>query len=114
MEWHWFLLDFLAGLFFANSVPHYVNGISGNRFPTVFSKPRGIGLSGPVTNVLWAMVNMNIGYSLAKHGHLTSGHSALVWCMFGGVALAGVLLGKRFQHKHKEDATPAPVSTPNN
>ncbi len=102
MEWHWFLLDFLAGAFFANSVPHYVNGISGNRFPTVFSKPRGIGLSGPVTNVLWAMVNMNIGYSLAKHGHLASGHSALVWTMFAGVALTGVLLGRRFQHKHKD------------
>lgn len=103
MEWNWLLLDLFAGAFFANAVPHFVNGISGNRFPTVFSKPRGIGLSSPTTNVLWAMVNIYIGYPLARRGHLSNEYPLSVWVLLCGAAITGVLLSKRFQRKHKDE-----------
>lgn len=41
MEWCHYLGGFCAGMFLANFVPHFVNGISGDDFPTPFSKPPG-------------------------------------------------------------------------
>ena len=32
MPWYFYLLQFVSGLFLANGVPHFVQGISGNRF----------------------------------------------------------------------------------
>ena len=61
MHWYVYLLNFLAGLFLANGVPHFVQGISGNPFPTPFAKPPGVGDSSPVTNVLWGLGNLAVG-----------------------------------------------------
>jgi len=44
--------------FLANFVPHFVNGISGDRFTTPFAKPPGRGLSSPAVNVLWGLLNL--------------------------------------------------------
>lgn len=64
MEWYVFLAHFGAGLFLANGVPHFVNGISGNRFQSPFASPPGVGESLPLVNVLWGMTNFGIGYLL--------------------------------------------------
>ncbi|MFY0254565.1 hypothetical protein ACDQ55_11480 [Chitinophaga sp. 30R24] len=103
MEWQQLLADFFAGIFLANAVPHFVHGISGNKFPTVFSKPRGVGLSSPTTNVLWALFNLMIGYVLAKRGHVSSEEPATIVTLFIGIAAISLLLSKRFQKKHKEE-----------
>jgi len=58
---------FFAGLFLANSVPHLVQGICGNRFPSPFASPPGVGESSPLVNVLWGSSNLVIGYYLL-HG----------------------------------------------
>jgi hypothetical protein len=68
MQWYHYFSGFWAGMFFANFVPHFVNGISGNVFPTPFAKPPGKGLSSPVVNVLWALLNLIAGYLLFKLG----------------------------------------------
>ena len=38
-----YIFCFFAGAILANVVPHFVHGISGDRFPTPFAKPPGKG-----------------------------------------------------------------------
>ncbi len=33
-KWYHYVVAFIAGTFLANAVPHYVNGLSGNSFPS--------------------------------------------------------------------------------
>ena len=61
---HVFLLQFVAGLFLANGVPHFVNGVSGAPFQTPFASPPGVGESSPVINVLWGFFNLAVGFAL--------------------------------------------------
>jgi len=42
MPWYAYLLLFLSGLLLANGVPHFVQGISGERFQSPFGKPPGL------------------------------------------------------------------------
>jgi hypothetical protein len=102
MEWYQYLAVFFAGAFWANAVPHFVHGISGNRFPTPFSKPRGVGLSSSTTNVVWALLNMVIGYLLSRSGKTDSDHPGSLLVCFIGIAVMGILLSIRFKSKHKE------------
>ena len=37
LPWYIYVLQFVAGLFLANGTPHFVQGISGNWFPTPFA-----------------------------------------------------------------------------
>src|ERR1700727_2341370 len=64
IPWYIFLLQFVAGLFLANGVPHFVQGISGAWFQSPFASPPGIGESSPVVNVLWGFLNLAVGFAL--------------------------------------------------
>jgi len=64
MVWYAYLAYFFAGVFLANGVPHFVNGISGRRFQSPFASPPAVGESSPLVNVLWGLVNLIIGYVL--------------------------------------------------
>ena len=64
MEWYIYLAHFFAGVFLANGIPHFVQGISGRSFQSPFASPPGIGLSSPIVNAVWGFVNFVIGYSL--------------------------------------------------
>lgn len=98
MKWYNYISSFFAGLFLANVVPHFVNGISGNAFPTPFADPPGIGLSSPLVNVLWALLNLVIGYFLFRGGKVSSSRwSQLVF--FIGIALISIQLGVHFGSK---------------
>jgi hypothetical protein len=68
VNWFDYIAGFLAGMFLANVVPHFVHGISGNRFPTPFAYPPGKGLSLPTVNVVWALFNLVVGYILFRVG----------------------------------------------
>jgi hypothetical protein len=57
MPWYFYVLEFLGGAFLANSVPHFVHGVSGAPFQSPFAKPPGVGESSPVVNVLWGFAN---------------------------------------------------------
>jgi hypothetical protein len=59
-------LHFLGGVFLANGVPHFVQGICGNRFQTPFASPPGVGESSAVVNVVWGWVNLLIGGLLLR------------------------------------------------
>ena len=55
-----FLL-FLSGLFLANGVPHFINGISGRRFHSPFAIPFVTGSSSAWSNVAWGIFNFLVG-----------------------------------------------------
>jgi hypothetical protein len=100
MNWYHYIACFFAGLFLANAVPHFVKGVCGDRFPTPFAKPPGKGLSSPLVNVLWALLNMIIGYVLLRVGRASSGGDpALATVFIGGTAIS-VMASVNFAHKH--------------
>lgn len=66
MPWYDYVAHFCAGAFLANGVPHFVQGICGNTFPTPFSSPRGVGESSALVNVLWGWFNFVVGFALLR------------------------------------------------
>ena len=101
MHWYQYLSAFFAGAFLANTVPHFVSGISGNRFPTPFASPSGKGLSSPLVNVTWALFNMLVGYFLFRAGHIGDNDYTLI-LFFLGIAAISIPLSIHFQQKDKE------------
>jgi len=61
MVWYVYVAWFFAGVFLANAIPHTVQGISGNPFPTPFASPPGRGNSPPELNVIWGFFNLVVG-----------------------------------------------------
>jgi len=66
MLWYDYLAHFVAGAFLANGVPHFVQGICGNKFQTPFARPRGVGESSALANVIWGWFNFIIGGVLLR------------------------------------------------
>jgi hypothetical protein len=89
MSWYCFLLELLGGMFLANGVPHFVQGISGNPMPTPFAKPPGIGDSSPLVNVLWGFGNLVAG-ALLLHYFWPRGDAA--WAGWVAVGVGALLL----------------------
>jgi hypothetical protein len=102
MSWYLYIASFFAGIFFANAVPHFVQGVSGNKFPSPFSKPPGRGLSSPTLNVIWALLNVLVGYVLLKIGRVNSGDLLSLTIFFIGVVVISIISSVNFQKKHKE------------
>jgi len=102
MEWYHYVCAFLAGAILANFVPHFVQGISGNRFPTPFSKPHGIGLSSPSLNVLWALFNLVIGYLLFRFAGISTDDNLSIIVFLGGISVLSLFSSIRFASKYKE------------
>jgi hypothetical protein len=102
MQWYHYVAAFFSGAFLTNGVPHFVKGVSGDPFPTPFSSPPGKGLSSPLTNVLWALLNLFVGYVLLKASGLDTDNTVGMLVFFAGVALMGVMGGISFAGKAKE------------
>ena len=101
MKWYHYVSAFFAGMFLANFVPHFINGVSGNAFPTPFSNPPGKGLSAPVVNVLWALFNLLVGYLLFRAGKITSQNKLALVIFFIGIICMSVMLSMTFVDKMK-------------
>lgn len=52
----------------SNGVPHFVQGICGNKFPTPLATPRGVGESPALVNVIWGWFNFIVGGALLYVG----------------------------------------------
>jgi hypothetical protein len=100
MPWYDYIACFFAGMFLANVVPHFVHGISGDRFPTPFAKPPGKGLSSPTVNVVWALFNLAVGYILFRVGKVSTGGYSVLVIFFAGVAVLSTMSSVRFAEKH--------------
>jgi len=101
LNWYNYLFCFLAGLFLANAVPHFVHAISGDRFPTPFAKPPGEGLSSPPVNALWALFNLIVGYLFYRAGHVSHFDYLSLALFFFGIAAITILLSIHFQRKRQ-------------
>jgi hypothetical protein len=102
MAWYLYIVSFFAGIFLANAIPHFVQGVSGNRFPTPFSKPPGRGLSSPTINVLWALFNFLVGYLLLRVGQVSFDDILSLVIFFIGVAVISIMSSVNFQKKERE------------
>ena len=100
MNCYRYVACFFAGMFFANVVPHFVHGISGDRFPTPFAHPPGKGLSSPTVNVVWALLNLVAGYLLFRVGNVSIGGDAALAVFFAGIAAISIMSSVGFQKKH--------------
>jgi hypothetical protein len=99
MNWYNYVACFFAGAFLANFVPHFVHGISGDRFPTPFARPPGKGLSSPTLNVAWAFINLFVGGVLYKVGHVSNETYATLVLLFLGAVAISTILSIRFAQK---------------
>jgi hypothetical protein len=100
MPWYDYIACFFAGMFLANVVPHFVHGISGDRFPTPFANPPGKGQSSPTVNVVWALFNLAVGYILFRAGKVSTGDHTVLAIFFAGVAVLSTMSSVRFAEKH--------------
>lgn len=98
-KWYHYPAAFWAGAFLCNVIPHFVNGVSGNPFPTPFADPPGKGLSSPILNVIWALVNLLIGYVLLRASRVSPRAKGLLTVFFLGLALMAVFLALHFVDK---------------
>jgi hypothetical protein len=101
MEWYLYIASFFAGIFLANAIPHFVQGVSGNKFPSPFAKPPGKGLSSPTVNVLWALFNVLLGYLLFRAGQVNSANLPSLAVFFIGVAAISIFSSINFQKKDR-------------
>ncbi len=85
--WQLYVYSFLAGVIGANGVPHFVKGISGEKFQTPFGKS-----SSAVVNVVWGWLNFVVAglllYFGNVHQHLLRAFSLVV---IGALVIALVL-----------------------
>ena len=90
----------LSGALLTNAVPHAVKGMTGEKFPTPFASPPGVGLSPPLHNVAWGALNLAVGAVLARgrssspanRAATAAGGVAMAFCLahyFGGLDLSG-------------------------
>ena len=101
VKWYNYIAAFFAGVFLANVVPHYVNGISGDAFPSPFADPPGKGLSSSLVNILWALFNLVVGYFLFKGGKINSKNKLTLLIFFIGIALISIMCSMTFAEKVK-------------
>jgi hypothetical protein len=96
--WYAYLAYFFAGSFLANGVPHFVHGISGEAFQSPFASPPGVGLSSPLTNVLWGLLNFGIGYLLIvwMRPRIKSRNLAVQFT-FAGILITSIALSLYFE-----------------
>ena len=87
---------FFAGAFLCNSLPHLVAGVQGRPFPSPFAKPRGVGNSSPLVNVLWGMFNVVVGLVLLSLQPVSIGLNLLFVVVIAGALAIGVFLALHF------------------
>ena len=87
---------FFAGAFLCNSLPHLAAGLQGRPFPSPFAKPRGVGNSSPLVNVLWGMFNVVVGLVLLSLQPVSIGLNLPFVVVIAGALAIGVFLALHF------------------
>jgi hypothetical protein len=101
IRWYHYVAYFFGGVFLANTVPHFVNGVSGHPFQSPFASPPGEGLSSSAVNVLWGFFNLVVGYLLVcRVGHFDLRDNRHVLVLGAGILLMSVMLARAFGRFH--------------
>jgi len=96
MKWYNYLAALAAGFFLANAIPHMVSGMTGQEFPSPFGDPPGVGLSSPTQNVIWALINLVVGYLLVRAGKVSSKNTITMVLMFIGISICALMCASTF------------------
>src|SRR5260221_13456853 len=94
-----YIFCFLAGALLANAVPHFVHGISGDRFPTPFANPPGKG----TLNVAWSLFNLVLGYILFRLGQVLSGGALAFLAFLRRVTVMSSRVNLPFSHEQRDN-----------
>ena len=114
MPWHHVAAYFFGGLFLANFFPHFIAGMSGVRFYTPFATPPFRGLSSPMTNILYALFNLAMAYTLlVVVGSLELGHVPHVAVSAAGFALWSVQIARAVTKLRGSSPSPPTASRAN-
>jgi hypothetical protein len=101
MRWYHYVAYFFGGVFLANALPHFGNGISGHAFQSPFATPPGVGLSSSVVNVGWGIFNFAVGYLLVcRVGKFDLRNTTHVLVLGLGVLLMSLNLAHYFGRFH--------------
>ncbi len=101
MRWYHYVAYFFGGAFFANTLPHLIQGISGQPFQSPFASPPGEGLSSSTVNVLWGLFNLAVGYLLVcRVGTFDLRKTRQVLVLGAGILLMSVMLARAFGRLH--------------
>lgn len=96
-RWYHYVSYFFGGAFLANTIPHFVNGISGRPFQSPFASPPGQGLSPALINVLWGFLNLVVGYLLvARVGTFEIRRTRHALVFGAGTLLMSAMLARAF------------------
>ena len=96
LKWYHFIMLFFGGAFVANFFPHFVEGVTGDMFPTPFADPPGQGLSSSTVNVVWALGNLVVGYFLLQGSKFSLQNRTTVFVAFVGFAAMAINLSVVF------------------
>jgi hypothetical protein len=81
--WQTAVFSFFAGIFGANATPHFVKGITKERFPTAFG-------GSPVINVVVGWLGFLLAGALAYWAHVDQNPGAAVICGALGALLMAI------------------------
>lgn len=84
--WQLYVFSFLAGLFAANGVPHFIKGGLGQKHQTPFGKS-----SSAVVNVCWGWINFVVAAIFLHFGHVRT-HEYRAFVLFAVAVLIMSLL----------------------
>jgi len=97
VRWYHYISYFFGGAFLANSIPHFVHGVSGMPFHSPFATPPGYGMSSPTINVLWGLFNIAVGYLLVcRVGNFNLRNTPQVLVLGAGILFMSVMLARTF------------------
>jgi uncharacterized membrane protein len=101
MRWYHYMAYFFGGAFFANTLPHLGNGVSGHAFQSPFASPPGVGLSSSTINVLWGVFNLAIAYLLVcRVGDFSLRRIRHVLVFGAGFLIMSLMLARTFGRFH--------------
>ena len=101
MRWYHYLAYFFGGAFLANTLPHFMNGVSGHAFQSPFASPPGEGLSSARVNVLWGLFNLAVAYLLiCRVGTFEVRRNRHVAALAAGILIMAVMLARGFGRFH--------------
>jgi len=85
---------FFAGMALCNALPHLLKGLAGETFYTPWAKPRGVGHSSALENVLWGCANLLVATFLIDRIFLKNVPHGMVALAAGfvGMAVASALI----------------------
>jgi hypothetical protein len=94
--WQLYVFSFLAGLFAANGVPHFVKGGFGQKHRTPFGKP-----SSALVNVCWGWSNLVIAVIFLHFAHVRA-HEYRAFTIFAISVLIMTILNAIVWSRHLE------------